>query len=203
MVNIQFNSMFCRYLATFLFLLIITFTKGYSQVFQTDTLIINEKKLVIMHCELLEQYFKKSGIRPYSINEPYESCQTKEYAAYFNLTNKTLILIDIKVKRNLPDTSSISSINDWRWPEPHFEWVSGINQSEVGMKIEWVNGIVIFPFNQIEGLLKYKNYLLLEFDKGILIQSSSFNLNGFVEFCSKREKELINPFIYTLASTEN
>jgi hypothetical protein len=133
-----------------------------------------------LHSNPLETYFKmnpdkrpKGGIMSTAL--------WRGYVATFEVKEKQLFLEDIEIQYN--DTTSKES-----YP---YKWRSVVNEVFPGqeeIKIDWLTGLIVIPHGKLVNYVHmgygstYKNYILLEIEKGNLKQERRFKYKEYEKF---------------------
>ncbi len=146
--------------------------------------IIYKGKEYSLYSNPLESYFEKNpDKRPKG--GIMSTALWRGYVATFEVKGSQLFLKDIEIQYN--DTASKES-----YP---FKWRSVINEVFPGneqVKIDWLTGLLVIPHGKLVNYVHmgygstYKNYILLEIDKGNLKNDKRFNYKEYEKFKEKQ-----------------
>jgi hypothetical protein len=132
----------------------------------------------------LESYFDKNPTKRPKSNI-MSSALWRGYVATFEVKENQLFLKDIEVEYH--DTTSKES-NEVKWRSVINEVFP--NQEEV--KIDWFTGLLVIPHGDLVNYVHmgygstYKNYILLEIDKGDLTREKRFKYKEYEKFKEKQ-----------------
>jgi hypothetical protein len=144
-----------------------------------DKIIYNGKEYYL-HSNPLEAFFKtnpdkrpKGGIRSTAL--------WRGYVATYEIRNNQLYVKDIEIE--CIDTSSKESFN--------YKWKSVFNEvfpNQKEFKVDWLTGLLVMPYGKLLNYVHmgygstYKNYILLEIDKGDLKKERQFKHKEYEKF---------------------
>src|SRR5690606_29149194 len=144
-----------------------------------DKIIYNGKEYSL-HSNPLEVYFEK-----YPDKRPQGGIMStalwRGYVATFEVKDNQLFLKDIEIQYH--DTTSKES-----YP---YKWRSVIKEvfpDQKDVKIDWLTGLLVIPHGKLVNYVHmgygstYKNYILLEIDKGDLKQEKRFKYKEYEKF---------------------
>lgn len=151
---------------------------------QSPDIIIYNGKEYSLHSNPLEVYFKNNpDKRPQS--GVMSTDLRRGYIATFEVKENQLFLKDIEIQYY--DTTSEESSK--------YKWRSVINEvfpDQKDIKIDWLTGLLVLPFGELVNYVHlgygstYKNYILLEIDKGDLKQEMKFGYKEYEKFKTKQ-----------------
>ena len=133
----------------------------------------------------LESFFEKNpGLRP----EPdvMSTALWRGYVATFEIQDNQLFVNDISIE--VDDTLNGSDKT---------KWISALNQVFPGqkqIKVDWMTGLLVIPNGKLVNYVHmgyastYKNYIILEIDKGNLVQEKRMSLKEYEKFKDKQFK---------------
>jgi hypothetical protein len=144
-----------------------------------DKIIYNGKEYSL-HSNPLEVYFEK-----YPHKRPQDGIMSsalwRGYVATFEVKDNQLFLKDIEIEYR--DTSSKES-----YP---YKWRSVMKEvfpDQKDVKIDWLTGLLVIPHGKLVNYVHmgygstYKNYILLEVDKGDLKKEKQFKYKEYEKF---------------------
>ena len=144
-----------------------------------DKIIYNGKEYNLQS-NPLESYFEK-----YPDKRPKGGIMStalwRGYIATFVVKDNQLFLKDIEIEYQ--DTTSKESYN--------YKWKSVINEvfpDQKNIKIDWLTGLLVIPYGKLVNYVHmgygstYKNYILLEIDKGDLKKEKQFKYKEYEKF---------------------
>jgi hypothetical protein len=144
-----------------------------------DKIIYNGKEYSLQS-NPLEAYFEKNpDKRPQG--GIMSTALWRGYIATFEVKDNQLFLKDIEIQYQ--DTTSKESYN--------YKWKSVINEvfpNQKEIKIEWLTGLLVIPHGKLVNYVHmgygstYKNYILLEFDKGDLKKELNYKYKEYEKF---------------------
>jgi hypothetical protein len=144
-----------------------------------DKIIYNGKGYNL-HSNPLEAYFEKNpDKRPQG--GIISTALWRGYVATFEIKDNQLYLKDIEIQYQ--DTTSKESYN--------YKWKSVINEvfpKQKEIKIDWLTGLLVIPHGKLVNYVHmgygstYKNYILLEIDKGDLKKELNFKYKEYEKF---------------------
>jgi hypothetical protein len=137
-----------------------------------------------LHSNPLEPYFEKNpDKRPKG--GIISTALWRGYVAIFEVRDNQLFLKDIEIEYQ--DTTSKESDN--------YKWRSVINEvfpDQKNIKIDWLTGLLVIPHGKLVNYVHmgygstYKNYILLEIDKGDLKKEKRFKYKDYELFKEKQ-----------------
>lgn len=166
---------------TFLMILLTLFLGQllYATAQYPDKIIYNGKEYGL-HSNPLEAYFEKNpDKRPKG--GIMSTALWRGYVATFEVKDNQLFLKDIEIQYH--DTTS-------KEPYP-YKWRSVIAEvfpDQKSIKIDWLTGLLVIPHGKLVNYVHmgygstYKNYILLEIDKGDLKQERHFKYKEYEKF---------------------
>jgi hypothetical protein len=139
-----------------------------------DKIIYNGKEYSL-HSNPLETYFEKNpDKRPKG--EIISTALWRGYVATFEVKDNQLFLKDIEIEYH--DTTSKESYT--------YKWRSVIEEvfpDQEDIKIDWLIGLLVIPHGKLVNYVStYKNYILLEIDKGDLKKEKHFKYKEYEKF---------------------
>jgi hypothetical protein len=150
-----------------------------------DKIIYNGKEYSL-HSNPLEAYFEKnSDKRPKG--GVMSTALWRGYVATFDVQDNQLFLKDIEIEYH--DTTSTES-----YP---YKWRSVITEVFPDQKernLDWLTGLLVIPHGKMVNYVHmgygstFKNYILLEFDKGNLKQEKRFKYKQYEKFKERQFK---------------
>ena len=108
------------------------------------------------------------------------------YVATFEIQDNQLFVNDISIE--VDDTLNGSDKT---------KWISALNQVFPGqkqIKVDWMTGLLVIPNGKLVNYVHmgyastYKNYIILEIDKGNLVQEKRMSLKEYEKFKDKQFK---------------
>lgn len=144
-----------------------------------DKIIYNGKEYNL-HSNPLELYFEKHpDKRPKG--GIMSTALWRGYIATFEVKDNQLFLQNIEIEYQ--DATSKESYN--------YKWKSVINEvfpDQKNIKIDWLTGLLVIPYGKLVNYVHmgygstYKNYILLEIDKGELKKEKQFKYKEYENF---------------------
>ncbi len=148
-----------------------------------DKIIYNGKEYSL-HSNPLESYFEKNpDKRPKG--GIMSTALWRGYVATFEVRDNQLFLKDIEIEYQ--DTTSKESYN--------YKWRSVINEvfpDQKNIKIDWLTGLLVIPHGKLVNYVHmgygstFKNYILLEIDKGDVKKEKRFKYKDYERFKEKQ-----------------
>lgn len=166
---------------TFLTIILTLFLglNGYATAQYPDKIIYNGKEYNL-YSNPLESYFEKnSDKRP--AGGIMSTALWRGYVATFEVKSNQLFLKDIEIQYR--DTTSKESYA--------YKWRSVLNEifpEQKDIKIDWLTGLLVIPYGKLVNYVHmgygstYKNYILLEIDKGDLKKEKRFRYKEYEKF---------------------
>ena len=151
---------------------------------QYPDMIFYNGKEYFLHNNPLESYFEK-----YPNKKPQSgmisSALWRGYIATFEIKNNQLLLKDIEIQ--VYDTS-----NEKEYKLTQVSVINKVFPNNEIVKIDWMTGLLVLPYGKIVNYVHmgyastYENYILLEINKGNLIQARDFTGKQYEKFKEKQ-----------------
>ena len=151
---------------------------------QYPDMIFYNGKEYFLHNNPLESYFEK-----YPNKKPQSgmisSALWRGYIAIFEIKNNQLLLKDIEIQ--VYDTS-----NEKEYKLTQVSVINKVFPNNEIVKIDWMTGLLVLPYGKIVNYVHmgyastYENYILLEINKGNLIQARDFTGKQYEKFKEKQ-----------------
>jgi len=164
----------------FLFLIIFLFSIKSFGTAQTPDYLIFEKDTLRLHCNPLEEYFKKNPI-PKGLIKTMSTGNWRGYIAYFKFVDNKLVVENIykeefQKSNNGKYIDSLVSI---------YKDIFGLN---LNFDCSFYSGLLVCPYGKLIEYVHmgyssiYENYKLFEISSGTMIKSKDFTGEDFQKF---------------------
>lgn len=164
-------------------LLLSCFVQKVSATAQISDRLIYEGKSYHLHNNPLEAYFKKYP-KKCPEGDLTNPALWRGYIATFEIKNQALILTDLKIQVYEHEEGK----EEWA-PEIVLKPVlKEVYPEEEALKIDWCTDVLILPFGKLIHYVDnayastFEQYILLEMKAGILIQTKTFDIAGYLAF---------------------